>query len=156
MGASSYLAGRGQGVRVRPPDASPGGPVSPRKPQGRNCPGSNEMSLPLKWGWGVGLKGNNPSCQRTGGGGFGPEGQLSQEPREPQNSFSKLRIFGPREKLSLRSQKPRNCPFKMKGGNSLMAQWLRIRLPVQGTRVQSLIQEDPTCRGATKPVRHNY
>ena len=27
---------------------------------------------------------------------------------------------------------------------------------MQGTRVQSLVREDPTCRGATKPVRHNY
>ncbi|KAJ8790001.1 hypothetical protein J1605_004753 [Eschrichtius robustus] len=34
---------------------------------------------------------------------------------------------------------------------SLVAQWLRIRLPMQGTRVQSLIREDPTCRRATKP-----
>ena len=39
---------------------------------------------------------------------------------------------------------------------SLVAQWLRIHLPIQGTRVQALVQEDPTCRGATKPVRHNY
>ena len=28
-------------------------------------------------------------------------------------------------------------------------------LVVQGTLVQSLVQEDPTCRGATKPVGHN-
>ena len=27
---------------------------------------------------------------------------------------------------------------------------------MQGTRVRSLVREDPTCRGATKPVRHNY
>ena len=27
---------------------------------------------------------------------------------------------------------------------------------MQGTRVWALVQEDPTCRGATKPVRHNY
>ena len=27
---------------------------------------------------------------------------------------------------------------------------------MQGTRAQALVQEDPTCRGATKPVRHNY
>ena len=39
---------------------------------------------------------------------------------------------------------------------SLVAQWLRIRLPMQGTRVQSVVREDPTCRGVTKPVRHNY
>ncbi|KAJ8785232.1 hypothetical protein J1605_007451 [Eschrichtius robustus] len=33
---------------------------------------------------------------------------------------------------------------------------LRIHLPMQGTRVQALVWEDPTCRGATKPVSHNY
>ena len=27
---------------------------------------------------------------------------------------------------------------------------------MQGTRVQALVWEDPTCRGATKPMRHNY
>ena len=27
---------------------------------------------------------------------------------------------------------------------------------MQGTRVQALVGEDPTCRGATKPVHHNY
>ena len=32
----------------------------------------------------------------------------------------------------------------------------RTHLPMQETRIQSLIQEDPTCPGATKPVRHNY
>ena len=41
-------------------------------------------------------------------------------------------------------------------GASLVAQWLRIRLPMQGTRVQALVQEDSTCHGATKPVHHSY
>ena len=41
-------------------------------------------------------------------------------------------------------------------GISLVAQCLRICLPMQGTWVQALVQEDPTCRGASKPVRHNY
>ena len=41
-------------------------------------------------------------------------------------------------------------------GASLVAQWLRICLPMQGTRVQALVWEDPTCHGATKPLRHNY
>ena len=41
-------------------------------------------------------------------------------------------------------------------GTSLVAQWLRICLPMQGTRVRSLVQEDPTCRRATKPMHHNY
>ena len=41
-------------------------------------------------------------------------------------------------------------------GASLMVQWLEIRLPKQGTRVWALVWEDPTCRGATKPMRYNY
>ena len=39
---------------------------------------------------------------------------------------------------------------------SLVAQWLRICLPMQGTQVRALVWEDPTCRGATRPVSHNY
>ena len=46
---------------------------------------------------------------------------------------------------------------KMKGFRaSLVVQWLRIRLPMQGTRVRALVREDPTCHRATKPVHHNY
>ena len=41
-------------------------------------------------------------------------------------------------------------------GASLVAQWLRIHLPMQGTRVRALVREDPTCCGATKAVHHNY
>ena len=48
-----------------------------------------------------------------------------------------------------------NCLRKTKGA-SLVAQWLRICLPMQGTRVRALVWEDPTCRGATRPVSHNY
>ena len=46
--------------------------------------------------------------------------------------------------------------LKMPWGTSLVVQWLRIRPPMQATRVRALLREDPTCRGATKPVRHNY
>ena len=38
----------------------------------------------------------------------------------------------------------------------VVAQWLRIHLPVEGTWVQSLVQEVPMCRGATKPRFCNY
>ena len=41
-------------------------------------------------------------------------------------------------------------------GVSLVAQWQRICLPIQKRWVQSLIQEDPTCCGATIPVCHDY
>ena len=39
---------------------------------------------------------------------------------------------------------------------SLVAQWLRVCLPMQGTWVRALVWEDPTCRGAAGPVCHNY
>ena len=39
---------------------------------------------------------------------------------------------------------------------SLVAQWLRICLLMPETRVRALVWEDPTCRGATRPVSHNY
>ena len=39
--------------------------------------------------------------------------------------------------------------LEMNLGTSLVAQWLRICLPVQGTLVRALVQEDPTCRGTT-------
>ena len=39
---------------------------------------------------------------------------------------------------------------------SLVIQWLRINLPMQETRVWSLVQEDPTCHRATKLMSHNY
>ena len=41
-------------------------------------------------------------------------------------------------------------------GISLMPQWWRICLPMQETWILSLVQEDPTCRRATKPPHHNY
>ena len=40
-------------------------------------------------------------------------------------------------------------------GASLVAQWLRVCLLMQGTRVRALAWEDPTCRGAAGPVSHN-
>ena len=45
---------------------------------------------------------------------------------------------------------------KEHSGASLMAQWLRIRLPMKGSLVRALVWEDPTCRGATELVCHNY
>ena len=54
--------------------------------------------------------------------------------------------------LSFLSVNIKNTPF----GASLVAQWLRICLLMQGTRVRVLVWEDPTCRGATRPVSHNY
>ena len=46
--------------------------------------------------------------------------------------------------------------LKTRVGGFLGVQWLRNCLPMQGTRDRALVREDPTCRRATKPVRHNY
>ena len=43
-----------------------------------------------------------------------------------------------------------------KPGTSLVVQWIRIRLPMQETRVQSLVWEDSTFLGATKSRCHSY
>ena len=61
---------------------------------------------------------------------------------------------------TLHTPLPPSQPFSaLRSGNqgaSLVAQWLRICLPMQGTRVRALVWEDPTCRGATGPVSHSY
>ena len=41
-------------------------------------------------------------------------------------------------------------------GASLVAEWLRICLPTQGTWVRSPAGKDSTCLGATKPLQHNH
>ena len=46
-------------------------------------------------------------------------------------------------------------PLKADHGAPLAAQWLRVCLPMQGTRVRALVWEDPTCRGVAGPVSHN-
>ena len=46
--------------------------------------------------------------------------------------------------------------IKSRSKASLAVQWLRIHSPMQGTEVQSLLQEDPTCCEATKPMCHDY
>ena len=45
---------------------------------------------------------------------------------------------------------------KLQAGASLVVQWLRIHLPLQGTQAPFLVREDLTCLGATKPVCHRY
>ena len=39
---------------------------------------------------------------------------------------------------------------------SMVVQWLRVCLPMQGTWVQSWVREDSTCLRITKPVHLNY
>ena len=37
---------------------------------------------------------------------------------------------------------------------SLVAQWLRIHLPMRETWIPSTLQEDPTCLGTAEPTHH--
>ena len=61
------------------------------------------------------------------------------------------------KKLRVLSTLVRKVSIKnLSKGASLVAQWLRICLPMQGTRVRALFWEDPTCCGATGLVSHNY
>ena len=55
-----------------------------------------------------------------------------------------------------RIRKEQGITTKQLKGASLVAQWLRICLLMQGTRVRALVWEDPTCHGAAGPVSHNY
>ena len=78
--------------------------------------------------------------------------------REMQKAFMGLLVDWTqlrKESLSLRIYQA-TPKTKKRRGTSLVVQWLRIRLTMQGTRVRSLVWEDPTCRGATKPVCYNY
>ena len=45
---------------------------------------------------------------------------------------------------------------KVSVGASLVVQWLRIHLSMQGVQVRSLLWGDSTYRGPIKPVNHNY
>ena len=76
----------------------------------------------------------------------------------PESQFPIRASWGPKTGHCKTAGKWHKCypPLKQNEGTSLVAQWLRIHLPMQGTRVRALVREDPTCRGATKPVSHNY
>ena len=83
--------------------------------------------------------------------------------RDPRQSFGRmmLAILLEVHPADILTQGHRDLGIRLfiksiKTGTSLVAQWLRIRLPMQGTRVRALVWEDLTCRGATKPVHHNY
>ena len=49
----------------------------------------------------------------------------------------------------------KSCSLNVTVRTSLVVQWLRIHLPMQGTWVQSLVWEDPTCLRVTKPAYHS-
>ena len=55
--------------------------------------------------------------------------------------------------MSLSSNSVSQNPIHL--GTFLVVQWIGIRLSMQGM-VWSLVQEDSTRHGATKPMHHNY
>ena len=58
--------------------------------------------------------------------------------------------------LMVKLQKSQTRIKKQSYRASLVAKWLRIHLPMQGTWVRALVREDPTRHRATKPAGHNY
>ena len=65
------------------------------------------------------------------------------------------------EPLPLTAKQVRTCTLKKVNKTklyrtSLVAQWMGIHLPGQGTWVQSLLREDSTCHGATKTLWPSY
>ena len=89
------------------------------------------------------------------------EGERTQNTEKPWNTikFSDICIIGTQKKKKewdrrniLRNGGLKFIPIRA----SLVAQWLRSCLPMQGTWVRALVWEDPTCCEATKPMHHNY
>ena len=58
---------------------------------------------------------------------------------------------------------PQTAPFRMPYSTQLQSnsqrtawvQWLGTRLPMQGPQIRSLVREEPTGRGASKPMSHS-
>ena len=77
-----------------------------------------------------------------------------QNLRETLNGFQKYTGF---KSMAMENWKEYDkCQKKIRKRASLVVQWLRICLVMQGTPVWSLVQEDLTCLRATKCVSHSY
>ena len=67
-------------------------------------------------------------------------------------TFSYLEKNSDSQKLKRERGERKRETMKERKKTVLMMQWTRVCLPMQGTRVLSLVQEDPTCHRATKPM----
>ena len=67
-------------------------------------------------------------------------------------------IKGVKKKIQLALEKAKLLSHirKYYSRASLVAQRLRICLPMHRMWVRALVWEDPICHGATKPTRYNY
>ena len=83
------------------------------------------------------------------------EGHRLQPPWPYQSSKGKVQTAANEKKgedIESREDQPKNNGR----GTFLLVQWKRGHLPMQGTQVQSPVQADSTCHGATQPMCHNY
>ena len=121
------------------------------------------LGPPIAFSWSVGLGGCATPALRPAAGPSPCQSvyliSLATEIELVVDMWSKLielewlwKSFGKTTFLFLPTLNLKNMSLE----NSLVAQWLRIRLPMQWTWVRALGREDPTCRRATKPVRHDY
>ena len=79
----------------------------------------------------------------------GPRTAMSSGPRLPQLQ----KVLAQKQRPNIVINQSINLKKKKKECFFLRSSSLK---KMQGTRVQSLVREDPTCYGATKPVSHNY
>ena len=59
-------------------------------------------------------------------------------------------------RIKMNTWKTNTYKFKFPLGISLVVQWLRICLPIQGTWIPSLVRKGLTCHRATMPMHYNY
>ena len=65
--------------------------------------------------------------------------------------------LAPKESTEEQKTRKENLGSEIRScGTSMVVQWLRIRLPMQGTWVRALVREDLTCCGTKKTMHHNY
>ena len=95
---------------------------------------------------------NSPAKQKTWVQPLGQEDPLEKE-MATHSSILAWEISWTEEPGGLHSMRSQRIRHDLA---TKQQQWIRICLPMQGSPVQFLIQEYPTSRGATKPVRHNY
>ena len=77
--------------------------------------------------------------------------QMKEQEKTPEKQLNEVEI-----RIQNDDSEDDPGPWNKNGGRaSLVAQWLRVCLLMQGTRVRALVWEDPTCRGAAGPVSHN-
>lgn len=93
--------------------------------------------------------------REAGAQGSGPGGRGCERGCEPQGQALRPGLCVHREHTVSNNLK---ITLAKRTGvrTSLEIQWLRIRLPMQGTQVRSLVREGPAHRRAAKPEHHRF